>query len=78
MATQDDLDVVNARIARATRSVQLSDGSKVEFDSVADSITAANRIQSQISRAAGTRVRQIRMATSKGLRTPPSTDGFSV
>jgi hypothetical protein len=78
VATQADLDVLNAAINKGIRSVAFADGRRIEYSSTADLITAANRVQSELSRTAGTRVRQVRMATSKGLNNVVQSDGFSI
>lgn len=78
MSLQDDLDRLNRAINRAVLVVNFADGRRIEYNSIPNMILAADRLQAQISTSAGTRVRQIRMATSKGLSGNVTPDGFTI
>lgn len=60
MPTQSDIDALNTAIAQGERLVRKSDGTTVEYRSVAELIRARDDMQSQIASAAP-RVRAIRL-----------------
>lgn len=55
MATQDDLDKLEAAVARGSRRVTFSDGRQVEFVSFEELVNRINYIKQQLGQATSER-----------------------
>jgi hypothetical protein len=64
--TQADIDALKAAIATGARSVQYSDGSRIDYRSLREMEAVRAKMESEVSAASTTRVRAFRGSPRSG------------